>query len=177
MLVWITGTSGAGKSTTSAELERRGYRSVDADWDGYCRWTSRATGEVVQNAPDPVPPGWLHKYGWTIDRAKVERLAAASHNSVTFLCATVENEVEVADLFDLVVCLAIDDVTLRHRLLTRTTNSFGRNPEELAAALEHNAQSERAYRRHGAAIVHAGQPVTTVADLIVERVVRFHRSV
>jgi len=55
----------------------------------------------------------------------------------------------VRDLFDLVVCLVVDNETLRDRLLTRTTNVFGKHPEELAAALECNDGEESAYRRLG----------------------------
>jgi hypothetical protein len=43
------------------------------------------------------------------------------------------------DLFDLVVCLVADDETLRRRLQARTTNAFGKHPEELAATLRWNA--------------------------------------
>ncbi|WP_173083207.1 hypothetical protein [Phytohabitans rumicis] len=38
---------------------------------------------------------------------------------IAFLCGSVENEADVRDLFDLVVCLVIDEDTLRHRLATR----------------------------------------------------------
>lgn len=151
-------------------MRSRGHDAVDADWSGYCSWTNRETGEVVDDPPYPVPPGWLHRYGWTINRAKVEVLAAESHDSVTFLFGSAENETDVVDLFDLVVCLVIDDRTLRERLTTRTTNAFGRNPEELAAALEQNPQKETVYRRRGATIIDATLPPSDVADLIVARV-------
>jgi hypothetical protein len=82
MLVWVTGNSGAGKSTACAILRSRGLAAVDADWDGYYRWTDRASGDVVDNPPYPVPSGWLDRYGWTIDRAKVEALAAQPRDTV-----------------------------------------------------------------------------------------------
>lgn len=66
-LVWITGNSGAGKSTVCEVLRGRGYVSLDAD-DGFSRWVNRATGEVVNDPPYPVPAGWLDQFGWAIVR-------------------------------------------------------------------------------------------------------------
>lgn len=170
MLVWVTGNSGAGKSTACAALRARGCTAVDADWDGYNRWIHRVSGEIVTDPPYPAPPGWLDRYGWNIDRAKVESLAAGSHDTVAFLAGSVENEADVLDLFDAVVCLVIDETTLRERLATRTNNTFGRHPEELAAALRDNLEAEAIYRRRGATIIDSTLPPSEVADLIVARV-------
>ena len=170
MLVWVTGNSGAGKSAACTTLRDRGYTAVDADWAGYCKWINRASGEVVEDPPYPAPQGWLDQYGWNIDRAKVEALAAGSRDTVAFLIGSAENEEDVLDLFDLVICLVIDDRTLIERLATRTTNTFGRHPEELAAALQHNPLEEATYRRRGATIIDATLPLSEVTDLIVARV-------
>jgi hypothetical protein len=166
-LVWITGNSGVGKSTVCAFLKSLGELAVDADWDGYNHWIDRTSGQVVVNPPDPVPAGWLNRFAWRISRAEVEALAARMHGKTAFLCGSVENEAEVWDLFDLVVCVVIDDETLRDRLLTRTTNSFGKHPEELAAALEHNDGAESTYRRLGATIIDGRRPPAEIADAIL----------
>ncbi|MGH9060622.1 MAG: hypothetical protein ACRDZY_14080 [Acidimicrobiales bacterium] len=166
-VVWVTGSSGAGKSTVCALLKSRGEAAFDADWEGCNHWVDRASGQVVADPPDPVPPGWLDRFGWRISRAEVEALAAAMRGRTAFLCGSVENEAEVRDLFDLVVCLVIDNTTLRDRLLTRTTNSFGKHPEELAAALGHNDRAESAYRRLGAVLVDGRRPPAEVADAVL----------
>lgn len=166
-LVWVTGTSGVGKSTVCALLKSLGQLTVDADWEGYNHWVDRTSGQVVVDPPDPVPVGWLDRFAWRISRAQVEALAARTHDNTAFLCATVENETDVWDLFDLVVCLVIDNETLRDRLLTRTTNTFGKHPEELAAALEHNDDVEPTYRRLGATIIDGTKPPAEVADAIL----------
>ena len=166
-LVWVTGTSGVGKSTVCTYLKSLGQLAVDADWEGYNHWVDRASGQVVVDPPDPVPAGWAGRFAWRISRGQVEVLAARAHDRTAFLCGTVENEVDVWDLFDLVVCVVVDNETLRHRLLTRTTNTYGKHPEELAAALEHNDSAEATYRRHGATIVDGRRPPAEVADAVL----------
>jgi len=166
-LVWVTGNAGAGKSTACERLKGRGERAFDADWDGFSHWADRASGQVVSDPPDPVPAGWLDRYGWEISRAEVAALAARAGGATVFLCGSAENEADVLDLFDRVVCLLIDGGTLRKRLASRTTNSFGKHPEELAAALAANEGAESAYRRLGAVIVDGTRPPDAVADAIL----------
>ncbi|MFH8469136.1 hypothetical protein [Streptomyces sp. NPDC017991] len=169
-LVWVTGNSGAGKSTVGGVLRARGYVAFDADEDGFSRWIDRATGEVVVDPPDPVPGGWLDRYGWAIVRERVEVLVEESRSRVAFLCGSAENEADVGDLFDMTVCLVIDEKTLRHRLATRTTNTFGRHPEELAAALKWNLLTESIYVSRGATVIDASRPLAEVVDRVLDTV-------
>ena len=111
--------------------------------------------------------GWLERFAWRISRAEVGSLAARARGKTAFLCGSAENEADVWDLFDLVVCLVVDNETLRDRLLTRTTNAFGKHPEELAAALGANDGAESAYRRLGATIVDGRRPAAEVADAVL----------
>jgi hypothetical protein len=166
-LVWVTGNSGTGKSTAGELLAGRGELAVEADGDGYSHWADRATGQVVADPPDPVPAGWLYRYGWRISRAEVAALAARARDRTAFLCGSAENEADVWDLFDLVICLVADGRTLRDRLAARTSNSFGQHPEELAAVLDGNDGHERAYRRRGAVIIDGRRPPGEVADAIL----------
>ncbi|MET9225107.1 AAA family ATPase [Lentzea sp. NPDC003310] len=165
-LVWVTGVSGAGKSTVCEVLKVRGEVAVDTDWEGYNHWVDRETREVVVDPPDPVPAGWLDRYGWEISRELVEDLAARSRDRDAYLFGGVENEAEVVDLFELVVCLVIDDETVRRRLATRIGNSFGKHPEELAASLWHNARIEERYRAMGAVIVDGTLPLEDVVEAV-----------
>lgn len=167
-LVWVTGNSGTGKSTVCELLQARGHVALDADEDGFSCWIDRDSGEIAADPPDPVPAGWLDRYGWAIVRERVEALVEESRSQVAFLCGSAENEADVHDLFDLIVCLVIDEDTLRHRLATRTTNAFGQHPKELAAALKWNPRMRAIYERCGATIIDASQPVAEVVDLVIE---------
>jgi hypothetical protein len=171
-VVWVTGSSGTGKSTVCALLKDRGEPAFDADWDGYNHWVDRISGQPVADPPDPVPAGWLGRFAWRISRPKVEALAAGMRERTAFLCGLAENEADVRDLFDLVVCLTLDNRTLQDRLLARTTNSFGKHPEELAAALDYNNRAESTYRRLGATLIDGGQPPAEVADAVLAAVSR-----
>jgi ribose 1,5-bisphosphokinase PhnN len=161
-LVWVTGSSGSGKSSVCAVLKGQGYLAADADWEGYSHWVHRITDEAVFDPPYPVPLGWLEQFAWKINVERVERLAATASSGVTFLCGSVENELDVWPYFDLVVCLVIDDETLGHRLATRTTNEFGQHPGELEAALARNQDAEAQYRKFGVTTVDATRPLDAV---------------
>ena len=166
-MVWVTGSPGVGKSTVCTLLKARHELAVDADWEGFNHWVERASGQVVADPPYPVPAGWLERYAWWISRAEVEALVERTHDQTAFLFGSVENECDVWDLLDRVVCLVADNATLQNRLLSRTTNEFGKHPEELAAALGWNSTVEAKYRCLGATIIDGRLPPPDVADAIL----------
>lgn len=150
-----------------ALLKAQGCLAIDADWEGINCWVSRATGERVAHRPHPLPSRWRDDYAWHIDTDMVRALAAELGEAVGFVAGTVENEADAWDLFDQVVCLVIDDETLRYRLATRTTNAFGKDPLELEMAMAANRGASACYRRYGATIIDATQPVEAVVrDLL-----------
>ena len=71
------------------------------------------------------------------------------------------------DLFDDIICLVADNETIRDRLETRTTNTFGKHPEELAAALGWNDDAEVRYRRLGATIIDGTRRPPEVVEAIL----------
>ena len=167
MLTWVTGVSGSGKSTVCRTLRERGHHAVDADWDGYNYWVHRSTGERLVDPPRSVPPHWLDTYAWRIDPNKVGHLRDQVVNGRAFLFGAVENEDEVWSLFDVVVCFVIDDTTLQHRLATRTTNEFGKHPDELRAALGWNRDAEARYQGFGAHIIDTTQSLEHVVSQLL----------
>lgn len=171
-LVWVTGISGSGKSAVCKDLKAKGHRAIDADWEGYNYWVDRTTGEVVVDPPYPAPPRWLERFAWEISIEAVESLAATALGA-TFLCGYAENESDVLSHFDEIVCLVIDDETLRHRLSARATNAFGKHPDELAIAVARNQAMKAEYRKKGARLVDATRPLDAVVRDILATA---HRS-
>lgn len=166
-LVWVTGVSGSGKSSVCGILKGDGRIAVDADNEGFSQWVHRLTGERAVDPPDPTPAGWLDHFGWKIRPEAVRSLAASLSSEVGFLCGGFENDVDVWALFDCVICLAVDETTLRDRLASRTTNHFGKHPEELQAALRWRLVVEDQYRNRGAVIIDATQSLEVVAAQVV----------
>jgi adenylate kinase family enzyme len=165
-VVWVTGNSGVGKSTACDQLTARGYAAFDAD-HGYCFWVDRRTGRVISDPPEPTPDDWLVHFGWYASAAKVKTLTEQSRGKLVFLCGSVENKAAVENQVDLVICLVADDQTLIDRLASRTQNTFGRKPDELAAVLQWNPQLEGIYRSKGAVVIDATLPVGKVVDQIL----------
>jgi shikimate kinase len=168
-LVYITGLSGAGKSAVCEELRRRGYDAHDTDREDNAVWVHRVTGAITPSADVAARSGdWLDEQEWRLVPSRVEALTSRGDGQVVFLCGATANEDEVWHLFSRVIYLAIDEDTLRRRLASRTSNDFGKTPQELAAILEWHKDSESNYRRFGAHVIDATLPLDQVVDEIVE---------
>jgi thymidylate kinase len=164
-LVLVVGISGAGKTTVCGELKNRGFVARDADYDGFSCWRNKTTGEVVAvRARDEV---FLHEHDWVIDVDKVAALVELVGDQTAYLCGSAANEDEIWRFASKVICLAIDDETLRYRLRTRTTNDFGKSGYELAACLERNTTKATDNAAKGAVLIDATQPLATVVDEVL----------
>lgn len=155
-LIYVTGIPGAGKSAVRHELIRRGYRAYDTDEDDI--------SPASETTSTPAGEGTRSRRYARLSRERVEGLAQAARTETVFLCGTKANDNEVWDLFSQVIYLAIDEGTLRERLATRTTNDFGKDPEELRQILGWHETSEESYRSFGAVVVDATRPLPTVVD-------------
>ncbi|HLS41061.1 MAG TPA: AAA family ATPase [Ornithinicoccus sp.] len=123
--VLLTGMSGTGKSTVLARLRELGHAAVDIDDEGLLD----ESGEEAL---------------W--DEDGVERVLATSPRPL-FLAGCAANQGRFyPDLTHVVLLSAPADV-VRERLATRTTNPFGRTPEELARVLADLAEVEPLLRR------------------------------
>lgn len=108
--VLLTGMSGTGKSSVTAQLLARGYTAIDTD-DGW--------GELQ-------PDG---RQRWREDA--ISALLAREDVPVLFVAGCEENMAAFLPQFDHVVLLTAPVETLLERLATRTNISFGKAPEEL----------------------------------------------
>lgn len=170
-LYFITGIAGAGKSACKKELNSRGYTAFDTDDDAFARWQNKATGYIYpKHSVKPVDRSddFLQNNDWVVPRRYVQLLLKKYAGKTVFLCGVATNENELKDLFDKIFYLKIDEPTLRHRLKTRTTNNWGKNPSELAKTLTAFHQSLSDLDRNDYIIVDAAQPIKSVVDEVIK---------
>jgi shikimate kinase len=166
-LVAINGIPGAGKSSVYARLKALGLDAWDTDEDGLSEWRDRAS-----KLPVPEPDDWHDEKAtqgieYRVRRDRVEDLRRRSTDHTVYLCGCAGGEEEFWDLLDRVICIAVDNDTLRHRLATRTTNDYGKAAHELERILAENVTWAEQYRGFGAVIVDGKQPIDdVVADII-----------
>lgn len=138
--VLVTGMSGAGKSTLLEELARRGYRTVDTDYDGW-------------ELPGAV---------WDEDRMSD---LLARHGDVV-VSGTVENQARFYDRFEHVVLLTAPVDVLIDRVAARTNNPYGRSEEQRAEIRRYVVEVEPLLRRGASVELNGRQSVAELADAV-----------
>jgi broad-specificity NMP kinase len=167
-LIFITGTSGAGKSTVREELGRRGAQAYDTDEDEIAQWTNKITGGITPLTADAHrTPEFLAQNDWKADPERVRHLANRGEGEAVFLCGFIGNEEEVWPFFDQVFLLSIDEATMRRRLLTRTAHDFGKKPHELELLLAWNEVISAHYVARGAIVIDGTKTPASVVDEIL----------
>lgn len=143
----ISGLPGTGKTSVCIELQARGYKAIDAD---------RSFG--YQDSSD-----------WLWDEKKVEEILNDG-SEVVFICGSASNRDEYIPRFDKVFILYVDDQTLRHRLLNRTNNNFGKDPDILARQIERNQGVKEYSMKRGRIVIDATQPINKIVDNILSQI-------
>jgi dephospho-CoA kinase len=147
--VLITGMSGTGKSSVVRELVARGHRAVDTD-DGWC---------------ERLPDG---RQRWREDA--IAALLDGEETDVLFVAGCEENQVRFYPRFDQIILLSAPAETMLQRLATRTTNQYGRSPEQLRRVLDDTEQVEPLLRRVAdhevATTIPLGEVVSEILRLV-----------
>lgn len=174
-LYYITGGSATGKSTILLELKRRGYEAYDVDEAGpvTAKWHNKQTGYIHPKSSVKAhqrTPEFLKVHSWRVHRQEVEDLAKQAQTKNIFLGGTIDNLKEIRDLFKNTFALVIDTDTLRHHLLTRTNNDWGKSPHELQLSLDWNQNAVASHKKKGQIIIDATQPVEKVVDEILSHI-------
>lgn len=160
--ILVTGLSGTGKSTVIAALGARGYKAVDADCDDYSGWapsTDDAFGAPVEEGRD-----WV----WREDR--IQDLLSTEDADLLFLGGCAENMRVFLAQFDHVVLLSAPADVLVARLGARTTNAYGKCPEEVARVLGQLGTVEPLLRRVANVEIDASAPLEVVVERLAQLV-------
>jgi dephospho-CoA kinase len=140
--------SGTGKSTVLAELRRRGYETVDTGEAGLTEWSDADDG-----------------YVW--NERGIEALLDRARSTTLYVSGTVSNQGRFYRRFDAVVLLSAPADVLLERIERRTTNDYGKSPNERELVLEHLAEVEPLLRATCTHEVDASRPIEdVVAELL-----------
>ena len=161
--VLLTGMSGTGKSTVINELAGRGYKAVDTDDHGLSEWVA-----VPLDEPTGLAPGqdWV----WREDR--IQELLSTDDVDVLFLSGCSPNQGNFYPQFDHIVLLTAPPAVLVERLATRTTNPYGKHPDEVARVLALQQTVEPLLRGGAGVEVDTSAPL----DQVVATVLRLVQS-
>lgn len=127
--ILVTGMSGTGKSSAIGALAARGYWAVDADSDEYSEWAASGSDAGVGAATVEAGRDWI----WREDR--MQTLLSTEGADLLFVGGCAENMGQFLPRFDHVVLLSAPAAVIVERLATRTTNAYGKRPEEVARVL------------------------------------------
>jgi len=162
--VLITGMSGTGKTSLIRELARRGYKAVDTD-DDWPAW--------VTPVPDTAEFGPTDEPDWQWREDLIQGLLSSDDADLLFISGCATNQGKFYPQFDHVILLSAPPELIVERLATRTNNSYGKRPEEVARVLSYKESVEPRLRRT------ASLEIDTRASLdeVVEKVLALVRPV
>jgi shikimate kinase len=149
--------SGTGKSTLTCALAARGYKTVDTDTDEWSEWVT------VPGDPDPIRANqdWV----WREDR--IRRLLSTDDAGVLFVSGCKSNQGKFYPQFDHIVLLSAPVPLMVERLATRTTNPYGKHPDEVARVLRLQQTIEPLLRRVASLEVDTSAPIDQVVETIL----------
>ena len=136
--VLITGMSGAGKSSLLAAVSRRGFRTVDTDYDG---WE-------------------LSDAQWDEPRMS----ALLSEHATIAVCGTAENQGRFYDRFEHVIYLYVPLEVLLDRVRARSNNPYGKSAEQQADIAKYVVEAEPLIRRTATLELDGLSPVQVLAE-------------
>ena len=151
--VLVTGMSGTGKSSALAGLGRRGYRVVDTDDPGWCKW--------VESSDEDGRGEWL----WVEER--MTGLLDSDDGRTLFVQGCVRNQGKFYDRFDAVVLLSAPAEVILDRIARRTTNDFGKTSAEREMILDDLAKVEPLLRAGCSHELDASRPLDELVDDLI----------
>ena len=144
--------SGTGKSSALDKLGRRGFRVVETDIDGWSEW---------------IPPSADGEGEWRWREDRIAALLAEDDPRTLYVSGCVANQVRFYDRFDAIVLLSAPAEVLLERLATRTTNDYGKSPDERDLILSQLEWVEPLLRKSCTHELDASRPLADVVDDLV----------
>jgi len=148
-VIFITGMSGTGKSTTLIELARRGYTVVDTDYDGFSMEVPLAGGQGFEQL-------------WHEER--LNELLSKHDEGIVFISGCVRNQGKFYPQFDVIILLSAPLETILERVKTRNNNPFGKTSEDRERIISDCAAVEPLLRTGATLEINTQKPIHAVVD-------------
>ena len=145
----MTGVSGTGKSSALVELSKLGFKVLDTDEPGWTEWSDSEAGFV-----------------WREDR--IADLLAGEVGPSLYVSGTVSIQGRFYPRFDEIVLLSAPAEVLLRRIETRTTNRYGKTPEQRELVLRDLAEVEPLLRRTCTVEIDATRSLVSIVNQLAE---------
>jgi dephospho-CoA kinase len=160
--------SGTGKSTLMAALAARGYNAIDLDTDEWSEWVS-TPGEDPYDPPADEASVWRDR-DWVWREDRVAHLLAREDVDVLFVSGTASNQGKFHPQFDHIILLSAPTSVLIERLSSRSTNTYGKDPNELGRVLQHVETVEPLLRRAASSEVDTSAALDRVVEMVLDAI-------
>ena len=166
--VFVTGVTGAGKSTLCGRLNDMGYKAYDIERiSGLFKRVNTETGEIVSNHDndnlEDVKTG-----EWICDKEMLRGIIEKEEDEISFYCGSVSNYDEIVSLFDKVFLLRVRPEIMRQRLSSRKKGESGRLKEIQDWIMTWKDWWENDISEKGAVVINADNGMSEVAEEIIE---------
>ncbi len=141
--------SGTGKSSALVELSKLGFQVLDTDQPGWTEWSDSQAGFV-----------------WREDR--IADFLAVEVGPSLYVSGTVSNQGRFYPRFDEIVLLSAPAEVLLRRIAARTTNRYGKTPEQRELVLRDLAEVEPLLRRTCTVEIDATRSLVSIVDQLAE---------
>lgn len=165
----VTGMAGTGKTTLERIFAKKGYETSDID-DGFAGWYDRKTMRPAEYKPDGGKE-WLAAHTYRLHLEVLKQHIQKERSAPLIMFGHAGDIYEQRILFDEVFLLTYpSEDLLRHRLLSRTGNSYGKHPDELVRELSYYEAFQSQFTQAGAVTIDCSLPVDSITSIIEEKI-------
>ncbi len=165
MKIFITATSGVGKTAVIEELAKRGYTAYDAD-DRNLKLTRLEIKDTGEPAEWPLGFVDWHYYSWNAKEDGLKELLKS--NETVVIAGQLGNQENFYPYFDKLITLTIDPTEHERRLRARPKRNVGDDERNIQRRLETYSKQMEQYIASGFVPVDNSTPVKETVDQILK---------